>query len=127
MQNRVILDTLENPHPRITLFSVLLSLLLLILLIYICVYITIILNESTCHGVSSKTGISHGFQVLTWPLKCFARLVRPSGGFRIEGSHLGPSRQSTALQRTESDPVFQKWKQQDEETVHTLRPSALRC
>ena len=54
-----------------------------------------------------------------------ARLVRPTGGFRIEGSHLRPSRASTALERTASDPAFLKWKQQDEETVHTLRPSAL--
>ena len=32
-------------------------------------------------------------------------------------------RQSTALERTASDPSFRRWKQ-DEETVHTLKPSA---
>lgn len=54
-------------------------------------------------------------------------LVRPAGGFRIEGSHLGPGREaertarSSALERTNSDPAFLKWKQQEEENVHTLR------
>eukprot|EP00913_Durusdinium_trenchii_P017491 g16437.t1 len=51
-------------------------------------------------------------------------LVRPGGGFRIEGAHAGPSEASptsTALSRTASDPAFLKWKQQDEQSVHTLR------
>mmetsp|Transcript_62493 Transcript_62493/g.102305 ORF Transcript_62493/g.102305 Transcript_62493/m.102305 type:complete len:130 (+) Transcript_62493:71-460(+) len=53
-------------------------------------------------------------------------LVRPAGGFRIEGSHLGPGREAersaqSALERTNSDPAFLKWKQQEEENVHTLR------
>mmetsp|Transcript_19635 Transcript_19635/g.45678 ORF Transcript_19635/g.45678 Transcript_19635/m.45678 type:complete len:128 (+) Transcript_19635:102-485(+) len=51
-------------------------------------------------------------------------LVRTPGGFRLEGSHLGPNGrtpQDSALGRTNSDPAFLKWKKQDQENIHTLR------
>eukprot|EP00930_Biecheleria_cincta_P088857 TRINITY_DN78117_c0_g1_i1.p1 TRINITY_DN78117_c0_g1~~TRINITY_DN78117_c0_g1_i1.p1 ORF type:complete len:130 (-),score=15.28 TRINITY_DN78117_c0_g1_i1:53-442(-) len=51
-------------------------------------------------------------------------MMRTVGGFRIEGSHLGPSSpasESSSMTRTMSDPAFQRWKQEEKANIHTLR------
>mmetsp|Transcript_23253 Transcript_23253/g.47096 ORF Transcript_23253/g.47096 Transcript_23253/m.47096 type:complete len:128 (+) Transcript_23253:59-442(+) len=47
--------------------------------------------------------------------------LRNAGGFRLEGSHKGPSLPERPASRSKSDPALLRWREDEKSQVHALR------